>query len=255
MSHERTVTYSCPRCGFVARQLSHYRNHIARKQICKPLIANVIPTILNANMSKLRTGEDAQGPPCAHNNVTINGHHNTSHITNNITHTHFHVYAFGKEDMSLLTPEVMDLMVSLAADNGPDAVARMVNLVHFDPKSPHNMNVYVPPNDHGLPAVVFNGQAWKAERNNCDAIRGMIRERASNLKEHVEDNPGRVSKRDTAAFERFYFGEQAPFMADDGLVQQVRKMAEDNSKVVAKCHPDAPRAAARGIPTPPIPSK
>lgn len=192
----RTLSYECPRCGACVDQLGHYKKHLARKTLCKAKVADVIPTLANVKMSKLRSGSSSPAPMTVHvensPHATVNVD-NSVNADNRVTHINntYHINAFGHEDKSFITPEVLtELIAAHAAEN---ALVKLVMHVHFNPAVPHNMNVFAH-KDTPSRARVFDGTGW-TEFDKEDTAMRMAHGVADDLVSHIQNNPEKMNVR------------------------------------------------------------
>lgn len=179
----RQTEYECQRCGQKFFQKSHYGRHIERKRMCKPSSPSrdsVTPSMDNVKVVKRCGGHEVT--------VILNDSHNNnisvdascrieSHVHH---HTHVHktvnIMAFGKEDKSFLTPELIKALINqtnLAEDDPINTVVRLVEYVHFNPTKPENMNVFALDNTKASAnsAKMFNGSRWVVMDKNDVAAR------------------------------------------------------------------------------------
>jgi hypothetical protein len=166
--------------------ICHFKRHAARKNPCKPTVSEVIPNMSNVRIFKKHNGVaipviiNVENSPHATVNSTVN-------VTNN--NNTFNIMAFGHEDKSHLTPELLtQLILAHSADN---AVLHLVRFVHFNPNMPHNMNVFAP-KDTPSRARVFDGTGWK-EFNKEDTAMLMAQGLADDLVARIEDNTAKVN--------------------------------------------------------------
>ena len=154
------------------------------------------------------------------------------------------VSAFGREDMTHVTPDVMNALLKMAhKDGGGDfdqAVVRVMALVHYNPSLPGNMNVYVP--SAKKDALVYDGKAWRT-RYNSTTVFNMACGCAARLMEHVEDGGGEQLPRAVAEAFSTYYDRIEP---DGALESRARKMAHDLGFLVLLAHPECGATSGKG---------
>ena len=259
--YNRMMHYECPRCGYSTEQITNYRRHVARKTICMPTVSNVVPSFTNKIMSKaLPEGAslhhnvsgysdgipDVDGIPSSsqknasmgshekvsspQQNVSISGDNNinrvsmTNNNTNNITNV---VLAFGKEDMSFLTPELLTKLVEKAQESGDDVVTSMVRLVFFNPAMPENMSVCLSKKGGGGKVDVFNGDKWREQDTKITAFH-MATGCASELVEHADANHHVVPRGAAAHVDAYY----DTMTQESPVVDKTINIVRDNSFMV-----------------------
>lgn len=280
--------FSCARCGYRSHNIAHYRRHISRTRPCKPTLADVQPSEVNMVVQRrARDGQLSGGSVTVigdHNRVNNTNDHSTHTHTHNHSHSHTHnvtINAFGKEDLSHISPEMMRELLQLCAEAGGDrAVAAFVTLVHYNPAAPQNMNVYVPraggpvAGTSGAPttttttgsaassaatgwrersfakAYTYDGARWREQAQGTVAT-ALIRDRAGELWEFVEDSQdglGRAGPPPTARqaraereYEHFY---DRLSVTDPALQEAVMGEAERGSDILRVAR--APLAAPGG---------
>ena len=88
----------------------------------------------------------------ASENCTINDNSTT------INHIHIHINAFGKEDKSHITPELLSCLIRQHSPT--TAMRHLVKEVHFNPLVPQNMNVHDPEDEYPSRLQVYDGAGW-----------------------------------------------------------------------------------------------
>jgi hypothetical protein len=106
------------------------------------------------------------------------------------------ILPFGREDKSLLTPE---LLACLARVGDDDSVAELVKYLHFNPASAQNFNVFI----EGERARVFDGTCWVARPLDITMF-GIASGLASDIMTHLEANPASVTGEELDRFEEYY---------------------------------------------------
>lgn len=247
----RRMAYSCARCGYVTDHLGAYKKHLGRRKLCPPTVADVAPTLGNMRVDRRMQGRAAApgaGAGGGASLATVTGDHNTTIAiegdnarVRQETHTHEHehqhththnIFAFGREDVSHLTPEIFEMLARLGAKNGDAAVTHLVALVHFNPHKPENMNVRVDARDEDV--KVYDGRAWQTERAEGYTVSRLICDKAADLMEFVGDNAGRLRRAAADGFEAYY--DTPGLEAKEGLREQVRGAIERGTPLVEAAH-------------------
>jgi hypothetical protein len=246
---QRNSSYQCPRCGYSTPQLSHYKNHLKRQRLCPPSLGEVVPTVENAiraqggsiNNQEIHLVASGERSTVRTN---IDNHIDNSVVDNSVTTTNnTFILAFGKEDTSHLTPALMDLLVRKAAassDDGDRAVLNLIQLMHFNPAKPQNMNLFVAPGDTSSARVFCggigggdSGGRW-VDRNQVATIFNLACDRACDLATHATDNVDRIGQTDADRVDSYYDG-----VDRDGspLFGKAAELVKDQSFQVPYHHP------------------
>ena len=150
----------------------------------------------------------------------------------------FLLRAFGKEDKSHVTPELLSALV--AAHDASEAVVHLVRFVYFNPAVPENLNVHAP-KEFPATTLVFDGLEW-TERNKEDTAAKMVFEMASDLMTHIEDHPSAVTPIKADDYDAFYSGIEE----DVDLFDVARRTIDAYSYVTTFSLMDSPLRPAGG---------
>ena len=151
-------------------------------------------------------------------NITINNYpnqKNTIKQTNIINN--YNMNAFGKEDLSHITDEVIKNIFS----NPSSSVIKMIKEIHFNEQCPENMNVRQPNLKINL-VDLFNGVDWE-KHNKEDVIHNLI----ASKKDILDDVIDKVNIEDLKKEEYSKFSSEL----DQALYKSMIKHVEDNKSL------------------------
>lgn len=156
----------------------------------------------------------------------------TSSVTNVVIVNTITVNNFRCEDLSYLTHErVRDLV---KCNDLNQSLQTLVQLIHFNPEQPRNLNVYLPAEDaqHGF----FWKNGWM-KQNTADLARLVMLKVASIMCEH-NDTPytREYSQAVTKRFDRFYERFDVHCCCKQQLLETITTMAT-HSYIVNELHP------------------
>ena len=215
--------YACARCGATFHQLTHYKAHAARKRTCPATVEDVTPSMDNVRVTRTLDGRE----PVVVNINLSHSNNNTIHNNTNVTNN-FNIMAFGSEDKSHLTPELLERLI--ARHPAGTAVLHMVQLVHFNPSKPENMNVCANV-DEPSKARVFDGRGWR-DLNKEDTALNMAKEVADDLVSHIDGNPASVTPYKTEHYHEFAEG----LDYDLGTIERTVDAIDEYSYMVQATH-------------------
>jgi hypothetical protein len=197
--------HQCEKCGKVC---STPQSKYSHKKRCKgpPLPPPETETTLllrslQREMCELRAQLSAmQCSTTVHNttNVTNNS------TTNNVTNNNVTINGFRREDLSFLAHEIVkDLVKNKTQTELFASLQTLIQLIHFNPNHPENMNVYIQDAAKNL-AFCWEKQGWKLYDTE-DLARRVILHVASIMCEHVDEPfEKEYSDKDAATFDSFY---------------------------------------------------
>jgi hypothetical protein len=151
-------------------------------------------------------------------NITINNYpnqKNTIKQTNIINN--YNMNAFGKEDLSHITDEVIKNIFN----NPSSSVIRMIKEIHFNEQCPENMNVRQPNLKINL-VDLFNGVDWE-KHNKEDVIHNLI----ASKKDILDDVVEKINIEDLKKEEYSKFSNEL----DQALYKSMIKHVEDNKSI------------------------
>ena len=194
------VEYKCKKCNKVFNHLGNYNTHILRLFPCNESKEsknspknNDENTITESNglsckycsklfsrkdvctrhekyncKNKKNKEEEMLKQTIINNFQTVNNFNTINNIQQNFNYPDSGINAFGKEDISHLTHNVMKNILK-SPDNG---IPQLIRLIHFNPEVPQNQNVRLK-NKKEPYLNVFNGQNWEL-RDKDDTIQDLI---------------------------------------------------------------------------------
>ena len=105
------------------------------------------------------------------NNTVTNNTITNNNVTNNTvnnTINNIEINAFGKEDISCLTKDILFKVIK----NPDSGIPLLIKLIHFNPEYPNNQNICIK-NKKDNYLDVYNGQEWE-KKNQKDTIDNLI---------------------------------------------------------------------------------
>ena len=226
----RTI-YICPRCENEFKVLGNMKKHISRKTLCEessPTLSSVIPTLKNVNLRRMfvpsseeEKGSNQSNVITASNNCTID---NSTTINHTHNHIHIHINAFGKEDKSHITPELLSCLIRQHSPS--TALRHLVKEVHFNPLAPQNMNVHDPEDEYPSRLQVYDGAIWNLIDKEDTAVQ-MANTICDDLLKHIskhQDKLGPMHKTEE-------YDEELKDGIDDspGMIEDVLETILDNN--------------------------
>lgn len=159
--------YCCPRCHYVSDQKSHYRRHLQKRSLCKPLYDRTpIATLLKqlgdeekqykcsecsrsfAHAPSLRRHRKAHNNMSNNNAINISEVHGSNHVTvdnhnDNSVHTHNHITinVFGSETIDHVESNTQ--LLDSCITNLKSGVPNIVDAIFFNPDVKENNNVHI----------------------------------------------------------------------------------------------------------------
>jgi hypothetical protein len=190
------MKYKCPRCGYEATKLNHYETHIVRKNICKPIVNNVIPNLdnvireyyicqhcsveyadstsfkghveiceqnslkkeLNALKKEFKEFKEMTLAKTNATNAT-NIHNGNVHNGDNISNVHNGDNIFVINNFINTEFNLTDNDVRHSLRQRENAVTSLIEKIHFNVSNPKNHNLYVT-NYKTNKALVKKGDKW-----------------------------------------------------------------------------------------------
>jgi hypothetical protein len=152
---------------------------------------------------------------------------------NNIQNNHNTVIinAFGKEDISHITPEFINKCIRMANNTG---IHNMVKEVHLNPNIPSNHNVRIRSCKKQLMEVFNDEQRWQVQ-DKTFTLDTIIRGVCDKMMEHYKDNTNDIRSEDTDT-EYYYYHKlmevtnQSPIIRYYNLRKQVYASVLDFTK-------------------------
>lgn len=242
------TNYTCVRCGYTARQKSHYRDHIIRQRICKPKKSEEMPSMDNVIVTEKIRKPKASATNVTNNNynnttnnTTNNNDHSTTNNTDNSVHITNHIhYSFGSEDLSLITKGLIQQMIT-QGDKDEEYYSRnvehFVRNIHFNPLLPHNMTTFTDRSKNDIYNTdVFNGERWVKYQKTAAVARTMqinIATKMLDIMRTLDSNDVNKDKLDD------WIDYLSNVSEDDDLVQDlVSNVMDPLSHFIVAHHPD-----------------
>ena len=245
----RCMHYKCPRCGHISKQFSNYKQHIQRKRMCKPTMSDNVPTLQNMQVVRHVHGGDNPATVIMENHGTITITQNIdnsthAHHSTHTTHTHMHhhthqlILAFGEEDKSFLTPEFLRGVITSDEDQ-QTAFQDLVQLVHFTPCKPENMNVYAKKDGGVYDAKVFKQEKWTPNQRTTTVAEQMAANIARAIQRIFHLVP--LDNWQDKAEEWSDFLKDVSLANDGDVADAMAERLKELSYLVASCHPEVLR--------------
>ena len=114
------------------------------------------------------------------NGKIISNIHNTT-INNNIQQNNIVINNYGEEDMSHITNQVLDKLITAPAD----MINNLTKMIHFNKNKPENMNMYIPSRKQKF-IKVFRKNKWMLEKKH-ERIPDLIDRNYNILDSYYED--------------------------------------------------------------------
>jgi len=162
------LTYKCGYCGRLFKHKNNLYRHVKsrcpikdeiehqREEIYKKLVKDY-NKVKKENVALRKRMNSVQNSGVVGNNNTVTQNHNEhcSNFNNDNRKINIHLYAFGTENTSFITPEVCKRLF----DKGFNSVPKLVETVHFDVNHPECHNIYIP-NSRDNKVMIYNGNNW-----------------------------------------------------------------------------------------------
>lgn len=168
------MKYSCPRCGFITDRKSTMEYHILRKNICDPIIKDVVLKIENikdykfnhtcSNCSKTFTKENDYNKHFVFcQKIIVNN--NIMFINNGIINNSNVLLPFDKTDLSFMSDDDFYNCFKETVEKG---IQKLVKYIHCNENKPenHNISISTLKNDFGY---IYRGNSFW-ERKSQDQV-------------------------------------------------------------------------------------
>ena len=129
--------------------------------------------------------------------LTMDGGNNNGTINDNNGTVQYAPIEYGKEDITKISREEM----SEAYRNGIDAVLKLTQIMHFNPKYPENHNMYIS-NIKSIYASVFKDNTWELILKE-DLIDRIFEDKKNILEELFDDHKNSLSNSRINAYEHW----------------------------------------------------
>lgn len=247
--------YECARCGKLHGQLSHYKEHAARKCLCEAAKRDVLPTLENVIVHTVRNskqitmvaqggGMDMATSSRTTSNMTTDSNTADNNNMTNITYNTVNftpepktIKQFPFQDLSHLPRAEMERIARLAGEDGrfPEGVREMFKFVYFDPAQPHNMNVFILPADDK--AFVYHRGTWMPMDRSL-AVSRMIEEQGDFIRNLSDEDgisvaPGAMENIEAAYIEETYVNDATTRKCVEDLSARASQKWEHFVKAVA----------------------
>jgi hypothetical protein len=185
MSEE--IQHDCPRCGYTTEKISHFKNHLERKNICKPKIADIsldeirlkyiVAKVVTHTCENCEKSFFSQSSYYVHKKLCKNSEvieelkkeilvlkttvMPSTNITNNITNNiiNIQINGLGKEDMSFLTDNKnYSGFMSSCLEQKIEGLCNFLVQKHFN--KPENQNIKKL-NKKDKFITIYDGKKWK----------------------------------------------------------------------------------------------
>lgn len=180
--------YQCKMCGKVYVSEKYLRTHIEKKWCLNGNKNNLVETLMNVINKNFKNPKKS---------IVINNHYHNQVVNNNITNNNvtnitnnslnifesdgeIKVNAFGKENLGILTPELMDKII----EHPMGGIINLIKIIHFNPDVPENMNVIME-NKKDPYFNVFNGEIWEKKPKDI-TIHNLLTTKKDIMDDHFE---------------------------------------------------------------------
>jgi len=200
LKKDGNTEYHCKLCGKVYVSEKFLKLHIEKKWCFGGnKNTNFVETLINAiSKNENKNKKNIIINNHVHHHVTNNVNNNTvtnNNITNNITNNNIinnnslsiyqngneiKINAFGKENLDILTPELMDKIV----EHPSGGIIKLIKTIHFNPEVPENMNVVLK-NKNDPYFNVFNGEIWELKPKDV-TIHNLLTTKKDIMDDHFE---------------------------------------------------------------------
>lgn len=226
--------YCCPKCGYTTDRRCNYIAHVRRKKPCShDPEDDSRPEVLPGRQARTscNTGSNIRCEVCdaqfSHRSALSRHRSRFQHhpsndrlkiledeikglrqelrdrpisLTNNNTNNnnnniHFHINAFGKEDMSSLTPEILTQCIKRTTKG----LVELVEHVHFNDHKNRNLRATL---EHPEHVEYFDGEKWKFGMRSR-LMRDVVDSGHNILSEHYENNGDAVRQSMTTSLFNF----------------------------------------------------
>ena len=138
-------------------------------------------------------------PPLVQNNNTNSHNTNNFDIENQTNNSvHFHINAFGNENLDYITNDFIHGCVNRIYESVPTIVQKM----HFDPAHPENHNVKIPNKKLPHASVMSEDQKWKL-MDRQEAINNMIDKGYNIIDSQFREDPSKYNESKQRHYRRF----------------------------------------------------
>ena len=138
-------------------------------------------------------------PPLVQNNNTNSHNTNNFDIENQTNNSvHFHINAFGNENLDYITNDFIHGCVNRIYESVPTIVQKM----HFDPAHPENHNVKIPNKKLPHASVMSEDQKWKL-MDRQEAINNMIDKGYNIIDSQFREDPSKYNESKRRHYRRF----------------------------------------------------